>query len=74
MEKADRNKIEYVIALINEFAKRFSLSDVQAYRYIKAHRGVGFIQTQYDVMHTLDFKDAISGLAGYCHRFGGTLI
>ena len=28
-----KDKVEYIIALINEFAKRFKLTDVQAYRY-----------------------------------------
>lgn len=35
-----RDIIEYIIALVNEFAKKFGLSDKQAYRYIRIHKGV----------------------------------
>ncbi len=37
-----RDRFEYIIALVNEFAKRFGLSDKQAYNYIKFHKGVDF--------------------------------
>ena len=30
-----KNKTEYLIASINEFAKRHKLTDTQAYRYLK---------------------------------------
>ena len=30
-----RDKIEYIIAFINEFGQRFGLTDLQAYRYLK---------------------------------------
>ncbi len=39
-----RDRFEYIIALVNEFAKRFGLSDKQAYNYIKFHKGVDFIE------------------------------
>lgn len=35
-----KDKVEYIVALVNEFAKRFELTDVQAYRYISHYNGV----------------------------------
>ena len=44
-----RDIIEYIIALVNEFAKKFGLSDKQAYRYIRIHKGVAFIEQNYGI-------------------------
>lgn len=68
-----RDVFEYIIALVNEFAKKFGLSDKQAYQYIRAHKGIDFIEQNYGIIHTLDFKEAVDGVTNYCRRFGGEL-
>ena len=68
-----RDIIEYIIALVNEFAKRFGLTEKQAYRYIRVHKGIAFIEENYGVIHTLSFEDAVDGVALYCRRTGGEL-
>ncbi len=68
-----RDIIEYIIALVNEFAKRFGLSEKQAYRYIRAHKGIAFIEQHYGIMHTLDFDEAVDSVALYCRKTGGKL-
>lgn len=68
-----RDIFEYIIALVNEFAKRFNLSDKQAYNYIRFHDGVAFIEKNYGIIHTLDFNDAVDSVATYCRRTGGDL-
>lgn len=73
MKYSTRDIFEYIIALVNEFAKRFDLSDRQAYNYIRHHRGIFFIEKNYGIIHTLDFNEAVESVAGYCHRFGGEL-
>ena len=54
-----RDILEYIIALVNEFAKNYGLTDQQAYRYIRNHKGVTFIEENYGIIHTLDFN--------FCH-------
>lgn len=68
-----RDIFEYIIALVNEFAKRFNLSDKQAFNYIQNHRGVAFIEKNYGIIHTLDFYEAVESVATYCRRSGGEL-
>ena len=68
-----RDIIEYTIALVNEFAKRFKLSDRQAYNYIRLHKGVAFIENNYGIIHTLDFNEAVESVALFCRRKGGAL-
>ena len=68
-----RDIFEYIIALVNEFAKKFGLSDKQAYNYIKNHKGIAFIEQNYGIIHTLDFDEAVDSVATYCRKSGGTL-
>mgnify|MGYP006329618937 FL=1 len=69
-----KNKTEYLIASINEFAKRHKLTDTQAYRYLKRFRGMEMPERFYDVMHTLSFKDTTEDLTAFCHRNGVKLL
>ena len=68
-----RDIIEYTIALVNEFAKRFGLTEKQAYRYIRMYQGVAFVEQHYGIMHTLDFDEAVDSVAAYCRKNGGKL-
>lgn len=64
---------EYIIALVSEFAKRFGMSDKEAFNYIQSYHGVAFIEKNYGIIHTLDFNDAVDSVAAYCRRLGGGL-
>lgn len=47
-----RDRIEYIIAFINEFGQRFGLTDSQAYRYLKTYGAIGNIDKHYGALHT----------------------
>ena len=74
MSNLDRNKIDFLVALIDEFAKRFGLSSKESYRYISQYGGVQMFFNHYDILHTLSFRDMVDGMAAFCHRHGGQLI
>lgn len=65
--------IEYIIAIVSEFAYRFNLTDKQAYRYINFHKGISFLEENYGIIHTLDFDEAVDSVAMFCRRSGGEL-
>lgn len=65
--------VEYIIALVSEFASRFNLTDMQAYRYISFHKGISFLEENYGIIHTLDFDEAVDSVAMFCRRSGGEL-
>ena len=69
-----KDKIAYIIAVVNEFATRFSLNSQQAYRYLDRFRGIDFVDEFYGVEHTQSFEDVVDDLALYCHKNGGALI
>lgn len=73
MSKRTMNIIEYTIALVNEFAKRFGLSESDSFHYIDRYNGLALVEQCYDIMHTLSFADSVDGMASYCRRQGGML-
>ena len=68
------NKIAYIIAVVNEFASRFSLNSQQAYRYLDCFKGIDFVDEFYGVEHTQSFEDVVDDLTLYCHKNGGALV
>ncbi len=68
-----KDVFEYSFIIIDLFARKFGLTENQAYRYLKAHNGIGFIEQNYGILHTLDFPEVIEGLSLYCQRSGGKL-
>lgn len=74
MDSDTRNKVEYLVVLINEFAKAHSLTARQAYRYLERCKAIDFIDRHYGVAHTQRFEDVIADLTVYCRRFGGAIV
>lgn len=73
MSEQIKNKIEYIIAIVSDFAAAHSLTTMQAYRYLERYHGIDFIDRFYNVEHTFSFEDVIEDLTAYCHRKGGAL-
>ena len=72
-DELTRNKAEYLIIFINEFAQRFNLTSVQAYRYLSQYKAIDFLIRQYDIAHTQGFNSMVSDMAAYCRRHGGAI-
>lgn len=68
-----RNKIEYIVMLITEFAKRYKMTSQEAYRYLTRYRGFELCDIHYGIMHTLSLNDNLDSLYKYCKKNGGTL-
>ena len=67
-------KVDYLIALINEFGKRYSLSDKDAYLFLKRNGAIAIYEDCYDYLHTQSFETAAEEIAasagameGRCH-------
>lgn len=73
MSREDRYTIGYTVALISEFASRFSIKQRQAYAYLKRFKGLEHLQHHYQVLHTQTFPDAVEALAQVCVNHGGEL-
>lgn len=73
MEYNIKDKVEYIIALVNEFARTHKLSDSQAYRYLERFKAIDFIDKNYGIAHTQSFKDVVEDMTNFCRRQGGAI-
>lgn len=64
---------EYIVALIAAFAKHYSITEIEAYRYLHQYGAIKIANDFYDVMHTQSFDDMVASMASYCRRKGGSL-
>lgn len=67
------DKIEYMVALIAEFSKKYQLTTSQAARYMSRWGAIELCEKHYGIMHTLPWNDNIDSIAAYCRRQGGSL-
>lgn len=68
-----KDKIEFTVSLISDFAKRYSLSTTQAFNYLDRFDAIGFINQHYNITHTLPFSEVLDDLSVYCRNRGGNL-
>lgn len=73
MSRTEKNKLEFTVALISEFAAAYSIRQKQAFNYLSRFQGMEFLQKYYDTLHTQSFEDVIESLAMVCRRNGGQL-
>ena len=67
------DKIQYVVALISEFADHHGLTTAEAVRYLSRHKALELYDRQYGYLHTQSFASNVRDLSAYCRRMGGTL-
>lgn len=68
-----RDIIEYLVWLVSEFAKRYGLTESQAYNYMSNFKGISFVYDCYASLHTLSIEDGIDDVAAVCRQNGGAL-
>ena len=68
-----KDKIEYTVSLVSDFAKKHALSNKQAFNYLDRFGAISFIDCHYDIAHTLPFSEMVENLALYCRNNGGML-
>ena len=67
------DKIQFIVALISEFAHRYGLTDSQAARYLSRYGALELCDKHYDFLHTQSFYSNVCDIAAYCRRMGGEL-
>ena len=71
MSELMRNKIDYFVVCVNDFADKHGMSYVAAFDYLKAHKGIAFRSEHYDIEHTYSIDEAVADLAQVCAKNGG---
>lgn len=67
------DKIEYIVCCVGAFAERFSLTNAQAYAYLRRFTGINFLLECYEAEHTLSIDDAVDDLKHICMQNGGQI-
>ena len=62
MSKSTLDRINYIVALITEFATAHDISLQQAYKYLQEFKGIDFVEKYYDVEHTFSFENTVEDL------------
>lgn len=73
MSRTEKNKLDFTVALIAEFAATYKLKQKQALNYLNRFKGLQFLQKHYEVLHTQSFEDVIDDLVMVCRNNGGQL-
>jgi hypothetical protein len=67
------DKIEYTIALVNEFGKAHGLEDGEAWSILRQNGCVKLIEGTYGFLHTQSFPYVIQVMNDYIQRNGGVI-
>lgn len=73
MSRTEKNKLDFTVALIAEFAAAYKLKQKQAFNYLHRFKGIQFLQKHYEVLHAQSFEDVIEDLSMVCRNNGGQL-
>ena len=68
-----KDKAQYIVALIAEFAAHFGLTTRQAVEYLSRYKALELYDRQYGYLHTQSFASNVRDLSAYCRRMRGTL-
>ncbi len=67
------NRIEFVMACVGAFARRYKLSNPEACAYLRRFTCIDFLLDCYAAEHTLSIDDTVAGLQVFCSRKGGRI-
>lgn len=68
-----KDKIEYTVAIVSDFAKKHSFSTTQAFNYLDRFNAITLLEQHYNIAHTLSFSEIVDDLSLYCKNHGGNL-
>lgn len=74
MSREETNILKYCIAVVSEFAASKKLTPKQAFNYLLRFKGMQYLESYYDVLHTLSFEDAIEAMTSVCRQNGGKIL
>ena len=68
-----KDKAQYIVALIAEFAEHFGLTTAQTAKYLSCYKALELYDRQYGYLHTQSFASNVRAPYAYCRRMGGAL-
>ena len=65
------DKIEFAVACVNEFAKKYGMTNADALRYLDLHKGVDYIVDGYEMVRCQPMNLILEDIFSVCRRNGG---
>lgn len=69
----NRKQINYTVACVGEFARRWGLDVKEAFRFLFQYKAIEFLKENYEIEHTLSLEEALDDMMMICERNGGVL-
>lgn len=66
-------KLGYIVAVISEFAKLYSISTSEAANYLVTFKGIDFLTNNYEAEHLLSIEDSVDDVTQVCINNGGNI-
>ncbi|MDF2611629.1 MAG: hypothetical protein K0R92_3103 [Lachnospiraceae bacterium] len=73
MSEDMRRRIDYTVVCVNEFSKKKTMHPKTAFLYLYQHKGIAFLEENYEIEHTLSLDIAVEDLELICKRYGSDL-
>ena len=73
MPVEQKNAIEYITMCIFLFASHFRMQVADAIDYLLRFGGIGYLEENYEIEHTLPIEDTLEAMQVICARNGGQL-
>lgn len=70
-EREKRNRIEYMVTCVGDFAQAHQMTPADAFSFLKKFKGLDFLSDCYDVEHSQSIGTAVDDLEAVCVRNGG---
>lgn len=64
----NKEKIEYIVVVIGEFARQYNLTYKDAYWFIRNNHGFDILDKGYNIEHTFSIEDTVKNVYEYCSR------
>ena len=74
MQTIDKKAISYIVFIVSEFAKEYSLPLHKAFAYLADYGAIGFLAENYDAEHLLSTDEVVEDMYVISRRNGGALI
>ena len=68
-----KNRIDYTVMIVRDFADAHSMSPRQAHSYLRRYKAMDYMEQFYDVEHTLSPSDTVETLDIISRKNGGTI-
>lgn len=73
MDDLSKNRAEFIVWVLSDFAEQHGINNIEAYRYAKKFNGISYLTMHYGILHTQSIEDVVKSLATFCQKNGGIL-